>query len=109
MHIGFQRRFDTGYRRVRDAVASGELGFIHTVRAATMDQAPPHAAYLPTSGGLFRDCSVHDFDILRFVTGHEVSRVFAAGPTRASSSSPRPATSTPRPRPSSWTTTPSSR
>ena len=79
VHIGFQRRFDTGYRRVRDAVASGELGFIHTVRAATMDQAPPHAAYLPTSGGLFRDCSVHDFDILRFVTGHEVSRVFAVG------------------------------
>ena len=79
VHIGFQRRFDTGYRRARDAVASGELGFIHTVRAATMDQAPPHAAYLPTSGGLFRDCSVHDFDILRFVTGREVSRVFAAG------------------------------
>ena len=79
VHIGFQRRFDTGYRRVRDAVASGELGFVHTIRAATMDQAPPHAAYLPTSGGLFRDCSVHDFDIIRFVTGDEVSRVFAAG------------------------------
>jgi myo-inositol 2-dehydrogenase / D-chiro-inositol 1-dehydrogenase len=79
VHIGFQRRFDTGYRRVRDAVASGELGFVHTIRAATMDQAPPHAAYLPTSGGLFRDCSVHDFDIIRFVTGREVSRVFAVG------------------------------
>jgi len=85
VHIGFQRRFDTGYRRVRDAVASGELGFIHTVRAATMDQAPPHAAYLPTSGGLFRDCSVHDFDILRFVTGQEVSRVFAAGANKGDS------------------------
>jgi myo-inositol 2-dehydrogenase/D-chiro-inositol 1-dehydrogenase len=79
VHIGFQRRFDAGYRRVHDAVASGELGFIHTVRAATMDQAPPPAAYLPTSGGLFRDCSVHDFDIIRFVTGREVSRVFAVG------------------------------
>jgi myo-inositol 2-dehydrogenase / D-chiro-inositol 1-dehydrogenase len=79
VHIGFQRRFDTGYRGVRDAVASGEVGFIHTVRAATMDQAPPPAAYLPTSGGLFRDCSVHDFDIIRFVTGQEVSRVFAVG------------------------------
>jgi predicted dehydrogenase len=79
LHIGFQRRFDTGYRRVRDAVASGELGFIHTIRAATMDQSPPPAAYLPTSGGLFRDCSVHDFDIIRFVTGQEVSRVFAIG------------------------------
>jgi myo-inositol 2-dehydrogenase/D-chiro-inositol 1-dehydrogenase len=79
VHIGFQRRFDAGYRRAQEAVASGELGFIHTVRAATMDQAPPHAAYLPTSGGLFRDCSVHDFDILRFVTGREVSTVFAVG------------------------------
>ncbi len=79
VHIGFQRRFDLGYRRVHEAVAAGELGFVHTVRAATMDQAPPHAAYLPTSGGLFRDCSVHDFDIIRFVTGREVSRVFAVG------------------------------
>jgi myo-inositol 2-dehydrogenase/D-chiro-inositol 1-dehydrogenase len=79
VHIGFQRRFDLGYQRVRDAVRSGELGFVHTIRAATMDQSPPHAAYLPTSGGLFRDCSVHDFDIIRFVTGQEVSRVFAVG------------------------------
>ncbi|MGG5258945.1 Gfo/Idh/MocA family protein [Phycicoccus avicenniae] len=79
VHIGFQRRFDRGYRRVREAVAAGEIGFVHTIRAATMDQAPPHAAYLPTSGGLFRDCSVHDFDIIRFVTGREVSRVFAVG------------------------------
>ena len=79
VHIGFQRRFDAGYQRARDAVASGELGFVHTVRAATMDQAPPHAAYLPTSGGIFRDCNVHDFDILRFVTGREVTRAFATG------------------------------
>ncbi|WP_353951759.1 Gfo/Idh/MocA family oxidoreductase [Knoellia sp. S7-12] len=79
VHIGFQRRFDAGYRRVKDAVTDGEIGFVHTVRAATMDQAPPHAAYLPTSGGLFRDCSVHDFDIIRFVTGHEVRTVFAVG------------------------------
>lgn len=79
VHVGFQRRFDRGYRRVREAVAAGEVGFVHTVRAATMDQAPPPPAYLPTSGGLFRDCSVHDFDIVRFVTGREVSRVFAVG------------------------------
>ena len=46
---------------------------------STHDQAPPHAAYIPTSGGLFRDCSIHDFDIIRFVTGHEVASVFASG------------------------------
>lgn len=79
VHIGFQRRFDRGYQRARRAVSDGELGFVHTVRAMTHDQAPPHAAYIPTSGGLFRDCSIHDFDIIRFVTGREVVSVFATG------------------------------
>ena len=79
VHIGFQRRFDNGYRRLREAVQGGELGFVHSIRAATHDQSPPHAAYIPTSGGLFRDCSVHDFDILRFVTGQEVKSVYAVG------------------------------
>jgi len=79
VHIGFQRRFDTGYRRAREAVASGELGFVHTVRANTHDQAPPHAAYVPTSGGIFRDCNVHDFDIIRFVLQAEVASVYATG------------------------------
>ncbi|GIF45844.1 myo-inositol 2-dehydrogenase/D-chiro-inositol 1-dehydrogenase [Asanoa ferruginea] len=79
VQIGFQRRFDAGYRRVREAVASGSLGFVHTIRANTHDQAPPPAAYIATSGGIFRDCSVHDFDILRFVTGREVVTAYATG------------------------------
>ncbi len=79
VHVGFQRRFDAGYRRAKQAVETGELGFVHTLRASTHDQSPPPAAYIPTSGGLFRDCSVHDFDIIRFVTGREVTRVFGTG------------------------------
>jgi myo-inositol 2-dehydrogenase/D-chiro-inositol 1-dehydrogenase len=79
VQVGFQRRFDAGYRRAREAVRTGELGFVHTVRANTHDQSPPPAAYLPTSGGLFRDCGVHDFDIIRFVTGREVATVFGTG------------------------------
>ena len=79
VHVGFQRRFDCGYRRAREAVASGQLGFVHSIRAQTHDQSPPHAAYIPTSGGLFRDCSIHDFDIIRFVTGREVASVYATG------------------------------
>ncbi|WP_226346835.1 Gfo/Idh/MocA family protein [Agilicoccus flavus] len=79
IHIGFQRRFDAGYRRAQEAVRSGELGFVHTIRANTSDQSPPHASYIPTSGGIFRDCNVHDFDILRFVTGREVATVYATG------------------------------
>lgn len=82
VHVGFQRRFDQGYQRVARAVQGGELGFLHTVRAVTGDQSPPHAAYIPTSGGLFRDCSVHDFDIIRFVTGREVVTVWATGANR---------------------------
>jgi myo-inositol 2-dehydrogenase/D-chiro-inositol 1-dehydrogenase len=79
VHIGFQRRFDAGYRRARAAVEAGELGTVHAIRALTHDQEPPHAAYVPTSGGIFRDCSVHDFDIVRFVTGREVETVYATG------------------------------
>ncbi|HET7303558.1 MAG TPA: Gfo/Idh/MocA family oxidoreductase [Segeticoccus sp.] len=79
VHIGFQRRFDTGYRRIRDAVQSGELGWLHSIRANTHDQDPPPPGYIQTSGGIFRDCNVHDFDILRFVTGREVVSAYATG------------------------------
>lgn len=79
IQIGFQRRFDAGYRAAKVAVDSGELGFVHTLRVNTHDQAPPAPEYIPNSGGIFRDCLVHDFDILRFVTGHEVARVYASG------------------------------
>jgi len=79
LQLGFMRRFDPGYRAARAAVRSGSLGRLHTVRAVTMDPAPPPAAYLPLSGGLYRDCLVHDFDMLRWVTGREVTEVYATG------------------------------
>ncbi|MFI9630297.1 Gfo/Idh/MocA family oxidoreductase [Streptomyces sp. NPDC052042] len=79
LQMGFMRRFDAGYAAARDAVRSGALGRLHTVRAMTMDPAPPPAAYLPLSGGLYRDCLVHDFDMLRWVTGREVTEVYAVG------------------------------
>ncbi|WP_406144707.1 Gfo/Idh/MocA family oxidoreductase [Streptomyces sp. NBC_01012] len=79
LQLGFMRRFDAGYAAARTAVQAGALGRLHTVRAVTSDPAPPPAAYLPLSGGLFRDCLVHDFDILRWVTGREVTEVYATG------------------------------
>ncbi|MGW0762265.1 Gfo/Idh/MocA family protein [Streptomyces sp. NPDC002814] len=79
LQMGFQRRFDAGYAGAREAVRSGRLGRLHTVRALTSDQTPPPAAYLPQSGGLYRDTLIHDFDVLRWVTGHEVVDVYAAG------------------------------
>ncbi|WP_165777610.1 Gfo/Idh/MocA family oxidoreductase [Amycolatopsis antarctica] len=82
VQIGFQRRFDAGYLAARAAVASGGLGWVHTVRATTLDPAPPPAEYVPRSGGIFRDCGVHDFDIIRWVTGREVVEVYARGANR---------------------------
>lgn len=82
VQIGFQRRYDVGYARAAEAVRSGELGWIHSIRANTNDAFPPHKEYLPTSGGFFRDCNVHDFDIIRFVTGREAVTVYAAGANR---------------------------
>lgn len=79
LQLGFMRRFDAGYGAARAAVRGGALGRLHTVRSTTSDPAPPPAAYLPLSGGLYRDCLVHDFDILRWVTGREVVEVYATG------------------------------
>lgn len=79
VQIGFQRRFDAGYAAARAEVAGGTLGRVHTLRGQTCDPAPPPAGYIATSGGIFKDCSVHDFDAIRWVTGREVVSVFAAG------------------------------
>lgn len=82
IQIGYNRRFDAGFVAAREAVRSGELGKLHTVRSTTLDPAPPPAAYIAASGGIFHDCSVHDFDIIRWVTGREVTEVYAVGGNR---------------------------
>lgn len=90
VQIGYPRRFDAGYTAARQAVHSGELGWLHTVRATTLDPAPPPPAYVRVSGGIFRDCSVHDFDAIRWVTGREVVEVYATGSNRADAEADSP-------------------
>jgi myo-inositol 2-dehydrogenase/D-chiro-inositol 1-dehydrogenase len=82
IQIGYPRRFDAGFIAARAAVADGELGWLHTVRSTTLDPAPPPQPYLAVSGGIFRDCSVHDFDAIRWVTQQEVREVYATGSNR---------------------------
>ncbi|GAB3492975.1 Gfo/Idh/MocA family protein [Amycolatopsis cihanbeyliensis] len=82
VQVGFQRRFDAGYAAAREAVGSGAVGRVHTLRATTLDPAPPPAEYIPRSGGLFRDCGVHDYDIIRWVTGREIVEAYALGTNR---------------------------
>ena len=79
VQIGYPRRFDPAFRAVRSAVADGTLGRVHTVRSTTLDPAPPPRSYLAGSGGLFRDCTVHDLDAVRWVTGQEARTVYACG------------------------------
>jgi Predicted dehydrogenases and related proteins len=83
LQVGFQRRFDPAYREARRLVEAGELGIVYLVRLIAHDHEPPPDAYIPTSGGLFRDSSIHDFDALRWVTGQEVVEVYATGSVRA--------------------------
>jgi len=82
VQIGFQRRFDAGYAAAREALQAGRLGWLHTVRAGTLDPAPPPPEYVAASGGLYRDMLVHDFDAIRWVTGREVVEVYATGGNR---------------------------
>ena len=82
VQIGFQRRFDAGYRAAREAVAEGALGSLLVARAATHDPYPPAEAYIAASGGIFRDLHIHDFDALRFVTGEDIVEIYADGGVR---------------------------
>jgi myo-inositol 2-dehydrogenase/D-chiro-inositol 1-dehydrogenase len=79
VQVGFQRRFDAGYRAARDAVVQGRVGTLLAVRAATHDPVPPAEEYVALSGGIFRDLLIHDFDAIRFVTGREIVDVYADG------------------------------
>jgi myo-inositol 2-dehydrogenase/D-chiro-inositol 1-dehydrogenase len=80
--IGFNRRFDPAHQSVRDAVASGAVGEPHLVRISSRDPAPPPLEYVRTSGGLFLDMTIHDFDMARYVAGSEVVEVYARGTVR---------------------------
>ncbi|MBA2255453.1 MAG: Gfo/Idh/MocA family oxidoreductase [Chloroflexi bacterium] len=82
VQVGFQRRFDIAFQEARRLVESGELGTLYTIRMAGHDPEPPHEAYIPASGGLFRDFSIHDFDAIRWLTGTEVEEVWADGSVR---------------------------
>jgi myo-inositol 2-dehydrogenase/D-chiro-inositol 1-dehydrogenase len=82
VQVGFQRRFDPGYCDAKRALDSGALGTLYLVRLIAHDHEPPPDEYIPVSGGLFRDSSIHDFDALRWFTGAEAVDVHAVGAVR---------------------------
>jgi myo-inositol 2-dehydrogenase / D-chiro-inositol 1-dehydrogenase len=82
LQIGFQRRFDEGYREARRLIETGGLGTLYSIRLATHDPEPPPEDYIPQSGGIFRDLHIHDFDALRWLVGSEAEEVYAQGSAR---------------------------
>jgi len=77
--VGFNRRFDPTFARVRRAVVDGEVGDVQLVRVTARDPAAPPIAYVKSSGGMFADMTIHDFDMARFLSGSEVEEVHAYG------------------------------
>ncbi|MBX3069920.1 MAG: inositol 2-dehydrogenase [Thermomicrobiales bacterium] len=79
LQIGFQRRFDKGFAKAKQMIDSGAIGKVESIRESMRDPGPPPPGYLPTSGGLYRDMTIHCFDCLRWLAGEEVAEVFAMG------------------------------
>ncbi len=82
LQIGFNRRFDPNYARVRQAVLAGEIGEPHLLHIISRDPAPPPPAYVSVSGGMFLDMTIHDFDMARFLIGSEVTEVYTMAANR---------------------------
>ena len=79
IQLGFNRRYDPGHSAARNAMMAGDIGELHQVIITSRDPALPPRAYLEAAGGLFRDMTIHDFDLARFMLDEEPTEVFAIG------------------------------
>lgn len=79
LQVGFNRRFDHNFARVRELIRNGEIGDVHLLRITSRDPVPPPIEYVKVSGGIFLDMTIHDFDMARYLTGSEVEEVYAVG------------------------------
>ena len=82
LQIGFNRRFDPNFRKVRQMVMDGKIGEPHILRITSRDPAPPPIEYVKVSGGIFFDMTIHDFDMARYLIGDEVEEIYVAGGVR---------------------------
>ena len=81
LQVGFQRRFDPGYRKARSIIQAGGVGAVELVVSTTRDPKPPSLAFMRHSGGLFMDTLIHDLDCIRFLSGLEAIEVYATAST----------------------------
>ena len=79
LHVGFNRRFDPDFSSLKMAISSGEIGDIHTIKIISRDPSPPPISYIKKSGGIFLDMTIHDFDMVKYLSGSEISEIYAKG------------------------------
>ena len=77
--LGFNRRFDSEFQSVKEKIVKGEIGDIHTIKITSRDPSPPPINYIKSSGGMFLDMTIHDFDMIRYLTNKEIVEVYAKG------------------------------
>jgi myo-inositol 2-dehydrogenase/D-chiro-inositol 1-dehydrogenase len=75
--VGFNRRFDPNFLKLRETVAAGKIGQPHMLRITSRDPGPPPEQYIRASGGIFLDMTIHDFDMARYLMGSEITEVYA--------------------------------
>lgn len=81
MLVGFNRRFDPSFAELHRRIGAGAIGKVEQVVITSRDPGPPPLAYVKVSGGMFRDMTIHDFDMARWLLGEEPVEVFAHGAT----------------------------
>lgn len=79
LQVGFQRRFDAGFQAARQQMEDGRLGRVYSFSMVSRDALPPPDGYIASSGGLFRDLHIHDFDMVRWLFRQEVEMIYAIG------------------------------
>jgi len=77
--VGFNRRFDHNFVAAKKAIDEGRIGELNILKITSRDPAPPPVNYIALSGGIFLDMTIHDFDMVRFLSGMEVEEVYAIG------------------------------
>lgn len=79
LQVGFNRRFDHNFKRIRSLIEQGKIGKLEMVKIASRDPEPPSAEYAAVSGGMFIDMTIHDFDMAGYIVGSEIEEVYANG------------------------------
>ncbi|MAV33333.1 MAG: inositol 2-dehydrogenase [Gammaproteobacteria bacterium] len=79
LHIGFNRRYDPDFSELKRCILNDEIGDLHMIKITSRDPAPPPINYIKKSGGIFLDMTIHDFDMVKYLSGSEISELYVKG------------------------------